>query len=161
MSSHSSKDTLDPLTACESKHYFFSEDLHPNPEIGKQFHFYHPDLGTGNIIIANNKISAIIDGEAAGFYPRFWISTKLLVSPGFDFDLSIPGVDDVEWRRRLRMKLEEQATRGSRNGFWNGESPSLDRSIFDFCYIVRCKSSKIEASFPRDLMTDLATKLSS
>lgn len=102
------QDTLEPLTVCESKRYFFREDLHPNPEIGKQFHFYHPDLGPGNIIISNNQISAIIDWEAAGFSPRFWISTKPSVSPGLDFYPPIPGVDDIEWRRRLRMKLEEQ-----------------------------------------------------
>lgn len=105
---HSRKDTLEPLTVCESKRYFFREDLHPNPEIGSQFHFYHPDLGPGNIMVSNNQISAIIDWEAAGFYPRFWISTKPSVSPGLDFYPPIPGVEDIEWRRRLRMKLEEQ-----------------------------------------------------
>src|SRR5699024_2625615 len=42
---HSRKDTLDPLTVCESKRYFFWKDRHPNPEIGSRFPFYHPDLG--------------------------------------------------------------------------------------------------------------------
>lgn len=105
---NSGNNTLEPLTVCESKRYFFREDLHPNPEIGTQFHFYHPDLGPGNIIISNNELSAIIDWEASGFYPRFWISTKPSVSPGLDFYPPIPGVDDFEWRRRLRFKLEEQ-----------------------------------------------------
>lgn len=68
---HSGKDTLGPLTVCKSKRYFFREGLHPNPEIGSQFHFYHPDLGPGNIIVPNNRISAIIDWEGAGFYLRF------------------------------------------------------------------------------------------
>lgn len=104
---HSKKDSLEPLTVSECKQYFFRADLHPNPEIEEQFHLYHPDLGPGNIIISNKKISAIIDWEATGFYPRFWIATKPSVSPGLDFHPPIPGVDDVEWRRRLRMKLEE------------------------------------------------------
>lgn len=105
---HSGKDTLGPLTVCKSKRYFFREGLHPNPEIGSQFHFYHPDLGPGNIIVPNNRISAIIDWEGAGFYPRFWVSTKPSVSPGLDFYPPIPGVEDIEWGRKPRMKLEEQ-----------------------------------------------------
>jgi hypothetical protein len=59
------------------------------------------------MITEENEIAAIIDWESAGFYPRFWISTKPSVSPGLDFDPSIPGVEDVEWRRRLRIRLEE------------------------------------------------------
>lgn len=104
---HSKRDLLEPMGVSDCKRYFFRADLHPNPNVGEQFHLYHPDLGPGNIIVSNKKISGIIDWEAAGFYPRFWIATKPSVSPGLDFHPPIPDVDDLEWRRRLRMKLEE------------------------------------------------------
>ncbi|KAJ5786615.1 uncharacterized protein N7503_011827 [Penicillium pulvis] len=100
-------DLLGPLTASESKKYFFRDDFQQNPKIGNSFHFYHSDLGPGNIMVHNNRVSAIIDWESAGFYPHFWISTKPSVSPGFDFDPPTPGVEDFEWRRLLRTKLQE------------------------------------------------------
>ena len=100
-------DSLEPLDVRESKIYFFREGLHLNPEIEEQFHLYHPDLGPENILVHNKKLSAIIDWECAGFYPRFWISTKPSVSPGLNFYPPIPGVDEIEWRKRLRIKLEE------------------------------------------------------
>ncbi|KAJ5697264.1 hypothetical protein N7488_010948 [Penicillium malachiteum] len=104
---HSGNDLLEPLSVCESKRYFFREDLHPNPKIVEQFHLYHPDLGAGNILVFNEKLSAIIDWECAGFYPRFWISTKPSVSPGLNFHPPIPGIEEIVWRKRLRTKLEE------------------------------------------------------
>jgi len=103
---HSNNDSLEPLNVFESKRYFFREDL-DNPEIGERFYLYHPDLGPGNIIVRDQKLSAIIDWESAGFYPRFWISTKPSVSPGLNFHPPISGVHEGEWRKRLRMKLEE------------------------------------------------------
>lgn len=105
---HSKNDSLEPLSVDESKVYFFREDLHPNPEIEERFHLYHPDLGPGNILVFNNKPAGIIDWESAGFYPRFWISTKPSVSPGLDFHPPIPGISDHEWRKRLRMELEDR-----------------------------------------------------
>ncbi|KAJ5561771.1 hypothetical protein N7461_000532 [Penicillium sp. DV-2018c] len=105
---HSGNDSLEPLNVGESKLYFFREDLHPNPEIEERFHFYHPDLGPGNILVYNKRLSAIIDWECAGFYPRFWISTKPSVSRGLNFHPPIPGIDETEWRKRLRMKLEDR-----------------------------------------------------
>ncbi|KAJ5446744.1 hypothetical protein N7445_001565 [Penicillium cf. griseofulvum] len=105
---HSERDSLEPLSVCESKRYFFREDLHPNPEIEERFLLYHPDLGPGNILVSNQKLSAIIDWECAGFYPRFWISTKPSVSPGLNFHPPISGIDETEWRKRLRTKLEER-----------------------------------------------------
>lgn len=81
---HSGRGSLEPLTVYESKKYFLREDLHPNPEIEERFHLYHPDLGPGNILVSSQsqKLSAIINWESAGFYPRFWISTKPSVSRG-------------------------------------------------------------------------------
>ena len=104
---HSGQELLEPLTLCESKRYFVRKGLDRNPDIGYHFHFYHPGLGPGNIMDANHKVSAIIDWEAAGFYPRLWISTKPSVSSELDFHPLISGVEDLEWRRRLRIRLEE------------------------------------------------------
>jgi hypothetical protein len=104
---HSGRDSLEPLSVFESKRYFFREGLHSNPTIEERFHLYHPDLGPGNIMIFNQKLSAIIDWESAGYYPRFWISTKPSVSPGLNFHPPIPKIAETEWRKRLRMKLED------------------------------------------------------
>lgn len=71
------------------------------PEI-KEFHFYHADLGPGNIMMRDGEISAIIDWESGGYYPKFWIATKPGVSPGLDFYPAIDGVESGEWRKRLR-----------------------------------------------------------
>ncbi|KAJ5585077.1 uncharacterized protein N7459_004877 [Penicillium hispanicum] len=105
---HSGEQTLEPLTVSDCKKYFCRAELDTNPDIGEEFYLYHPDLGPGNIMILDQKISAIIDWESAGFYPRFWISTKPSVSPGHNFYPPVPGVEDHEWRRRLRGRLEEQ-----------------------------------------------------
>lgn len=50
------------------------------------FHFYHPDLGPGNIIVSDDgNIVGILHWESAGYYPDFWIATKPSVSPDLDF----------------------------------------------------------------------------
>ena len=86
---------------------YFSASSAGCPTLEGNFCFYHPDLGPGNIIVCDEgKVAGIIDWEAAGFYPRFWIATKPSVSPGLDFYPAIEGYDDFEWRRRLRMELE-------------------------------------------------------
>ncbi|KAL8718562.1 MAG: hypothetical protein Q9225_004321 [Loekoesia sp. 1 TL-2023] len=85
---------------------YFSASSGECPKLGRVFHFYHPDLGPGNIIVSDGRVAGIIDWEAAGYYPRFWIATKPSVSPGLDFCPSIAGFDDFEWRKRLRIELE-------------------------------------------------------
>lgn len=78
------------------------------PALGADFPFYHPDLGPSNIIISDEgSVAGIIDWEAAGYYPRFWIATKPAFSPGFAFDPPVAGFEDLEWRKRLRMELEK------------------------------------------------------
>ena len=86
---------------------YFSASSVECPALERVFHFYHPDLGPGNIIVSNGSVAGIIDWEAAGYYPRFWIATKPSVSPGLDFCPPIAKFDDCEWRKRLRIKLEE------------------------------------------------------
>lgn len=101
----SGSDFLGPFTH-ETCARYFSVSSAKFSTHGGLFHFYHPDLGPGNIIVAGGRVAGIIDWEAAGFYPRFWISTKPSVSPGLDFHPPLPEFDDFEWRRRLRIELE-------------------------------------------------------
>jgi len=51
-------------------------------------------------------VAGIIDWEAAGYYPQFWVATKPSVSPGLDFYPPIAEFKDFEWRKRLRTELE-------------------------------------------------------
>lgn len=74
--------------------------------LGRVFQFYHPDLGPGNIIMLHGMEAGIIDWEAAGYYPQFWVATKPSVSPGLDFCPPIAECEDFEWRKRLRTELE-------------------------------------------------------
>ena len=97
---------IGPLTQQECMSYFLSSSNGPAPPIG-MLHFNHPDLGPGNIMVSKNGvITGILDWEAAGFYPRFWVATKPSVAPGLDFCPPILGFDDHEWRKRLRIELE-------------------------------------------------------
>lgn len=85
----------------------FSLPSPDSPALKAEFHFYHPDLGPSNIIVSDDgSIAGIIDWEAAGFYPRFWIATKPAFSPGLDFDPPVAESEDFEWRKRLRAELE-------------------------------------------------------
>ncbi|KAB8356495.1 hypothetical protein FH972_024078 [Carpinus fangiana] len=101
------KDTpVAPLTVAEALTVFekYTPPDMESPEI-KEFHFYHPDLGPGNIMVRDGSIVAIIDWEAAGFYPYFWIATKPSVSPGLNFHIPIDGVEDHYWRKTLKERL--------------------------------------------------------
>lgn len=104
--SPSNSGLLGLLTHKECERYF-SAPSDGCPTIGRDFHFYHPDLGPGNIMVSDDgRVAGILDWEAAGYYPAFWIATKPSVSPGLDFDPPIADLDDFEWRKCLRMELE-------------------------------------------------------
>ena len=55
----------------------------------------------------DGRVAGILDWEAAGYYPGFWIVTKPSVSPGLDFCPSVVGCKDFEWRKRLRIEFEK------------------------------------------------------
>ncbi|KAL2370089.1 hypothetical protein RJ035_005480 [Blastomyces gilchristii] len=98
-----------PLTLTESRKYFTVLDSNLCPKIGKHFYLYHADLGPGNIMVSKDgSITGILDWEAAGFYPHFWIATKPSVAPGLDFSPPIAGVEEFEWRKQLRLELENR-----------------------------------------------------
>ncbi|KAK6819449.1 hypothetical protein PG987_015932 [Apiospora arundinis] len=77
------------------------------------FHFYHCDLGPGNILVdvkegdddGRSISNGIIDWEIAGFVPWEWIMTKFRVSAGLD--LPWQGDSRLEYRRRVRLKMGE------------------------------------------------------
>ena len=46
--------------------------------MGLPFNFYHADLGPSNIMVSENgNVEGILDWESAGFYPRYWIVSKV------------------------------------------------------------------------------------
>ncbi|OAX85189.1 hypothetical protein ACJ72_00418 [Emergomyces africanus] len=100
---------LGPLTLSESLEYFTVLDSDLCPQIGKVFYLYHADLGPGNIMVSKDgSITDILDWEAAGFYPRFWMATKPSIAPGLDFSPLIAGIEEFEWKKRLRLELENR-----------------------------------------------------
>jgi len=59
------------------------------------------------VVSDNGSIEAILDWESAGFYPRFWIASKLVVSPGFNLDPT-EETKKGAWRELLRIMLKKQ-----------------------------------------------------
>ena len=98
---------LGARTEKESLQYFSSPSA-GSPPLDGGFRFYHPDLGSGTIIISDGVVAGVIDWEAAGYYPVFWIATKPSVAPGVEFSLPTAGGEDFEWRKSLRMELERR-----------------------------------------------------
>ncbi len=89
------------------------EDL--NYPLGDCFHFYHPDLGPGNVFVSHDgKVSGIIDWQGAGFFPRFWIAT-IPCYPGFSLDYESPEYGALtgpqEWTERLVYVLVDEGFR--------------------------------------------------
>ena len=79
----------------------------PPPELDKSFHFYHPDLGPTNILVSDNGngVAAIIDCEAAAYFPRFWVTTK----PACNWAFRLQSTTDTEkdgWAKLLVSALE-------------------------------------------------------
>ncbi len=70
--------TLGPFTFAEWKNYMTEISTEPPPELDGSFYFYHPDLGPTNIMVwaDGTGVAAIIDWEAAAYFPRFWVATK-------------------------------------------------------------------------------------
>src|SRR4051812_47848167 len=69
---------LGPFSGSEMKTYMSRISSKPVPEFDESLLLYHPDLGPTNIMLSDNgdKISAIIDWEAAAYFPSFWVATK-------------------------------------------------------------------------------------
>jgi hypothetical protein len=52
-------------------------------------------------------VEGILDWESAGFYPRFWIASKPMLSAGFLLN-STEGTDRGAWRDLLRSMLKKE-----------------------------------------------------
>ncbi|MCJ1367270.1 hypothetical protein MMC16_006402 [Acarospora aff. strigata] len=102
------------------------------PHVDEEFGFYHADMGPTNVFVSvfgpekeDVRITAIIDWEAAAYWPSWYIALKPRVSPGFFLDsvqeepwkwmqifsdvLMAAGFDcPQEWYRRAREYTDEQ-----------------------------------------------------
>ena len=97
---------LGPLLLSDFTIHLSRQSTTQRVNIGSYLHFYHADLGPGNVIISNEgHVEGIIDWESAGFYPRFWIATKPKLSAGF-FLKSDEGTKRGEWRDLLGRMLK-------------------------------------------------------
>jgi len=70
--------TLGPLSGPEFHKYMSNISSEPIPDFDNTFLFYHCDLGPTNILISadGNSVAAIIDWEAAAYFPSFWVATR-------------------------------------------------------------------------------------
>ena len=106
-----------PLTVAEfrANMRLASEGVEPPEMDPPLFHLYHNDMSPGNIFLSGTDIpkekgcshvhvSAIIDWERTGFYPRFWI-TQHMDEAKENFWLSYGDPDDL--RRELKLSLEQ------------------------------------------------------
>lgn len=95
---------LGPLSRSATERYFKKLSTQPIPTIGEKFYFYHADLSPTNILISDNgTITAILDWESAGFYPKFWIPLKPYRSGGFNLDA--PDNSRYDWTNLLELNL--------------------------------------------------------
>jgi hypothetical protein len=70
--------TLGPLSWTELKAYLSKIPDEPALEFDYAFPFYHCDLGLTNILVSDDgdSVAAIIDWEAAAYFPSFWVATR-------------------------------------------------------------------------------------
>ena len=70
--------TLGPLSGPELHEYMSNISNEPIPDFDNTFLFYHCDLGPTNILISDDgdSVVAIIDWEAAAYFPSFWVATR-------------------------------------------------------------------------------------
>jgi len=90
---------------------------------GTTFHFFHCDLGPGNLLIDDNGSLGVIDWEMAGYVPKEWIRTRFRISSGMDLPVESPG-EKVDWRRRMQIQLGNEGYHDVANiweSWWKGE----------------------------------------
>lgn len=101
---------LGPFSGDEMHAYMTKISTEPAPDFEPPFLFYHPDLGPTNIMVSEdgNKVAAMIDWEAAGYFPSFWVATKPI--SGWAFRLSGPNIDaeKADWGKLLVKALQDR-----------------------------------------------------
>ena len=73
---------LGPFDSSDLQNYLCCSSLEILVPEGRLY-LFHADLGPGNIMLKDGRITGILDWESAAYYPRYWLATKPLVSPGF------------------------------------------------------------------------------
>ncbi len=83
------------------------------PDFGPHFHFYHPDMGPTNVFVSvsgpmkeDAQITAIIDWEAAAYWPFWYIALKPRVSAGFILD-GVEEGHEWDWTKALFYAIFE------------------------------------------------------
>lgn len=69
--------TLGPLSGPELKKYMSNISNKSVPHFENTLLFYHCDLGPTNILVSDDgdSVAAVIDWEAAAYFPSFWVAT--------------------------------------------------------------------------------------
>ncbi|KAI9047050.1 hypothetical protein LZ554_009124 [Drepanopeziza brunnea f. sp. 'monogermtubi'] len=83
------------------------------------FVLYHPDLGPTNIMVTEdeNHVSAIIDWEAAAYFPRFWVATRPASNWAFNLQGATPDEEKKGWSNLLVNALQAQGFHGLNKEF--------------------------------------------
>jgi hypothetical protein len=99
---------LGPFSLADFNSYLSQQSTKHCLDIGPYFHYYHADLGPGNIMVSEEgKVEGILDWESAGFYPRYWIASKPMLSAGFYLS-STKGTKREAWRDLLGSMLKKE-----------------------------------------------------
>lgn len=97
-----------PFSLEDFNSYLLRQSITHCPDIGRSLHFYHADLGPGNIMVSEEgNVEGILDWESAGFYPRCWIASKPMLSAGFYLS-PMKGTKRVAWRDLLGRMLKKE-----------------------------------------------------
>ena len=108
---------LGPFSGIEMKAYMSRISSEPvpdidseaiDPEVDESLPFYHPDLGPTNIMVSDDgdNVTAIIDWEAAGYFPRFWVATRPASNPAYRLSDPNSDAEKNEWSKMLVEALE-------------------------------------------------------
>jgi hypothetical protein len=99
---------LGPLSLSDFTTYLSRQSTTRCPDVGSCLCYYHADLGPANVIVSEGgNVVGILDWESAGFYPRFWIASKPMLSAGFLLN-STEGTNRGAWRDLLRSMLQKE-----------------------------------------------------
>jgi len=115
------KPVIRPVFTCETvTTYLRNLGGEEPPPLGKEplFYFYHPDMGPTNVFVSVSgpkeedvHITAIIDWEAAAYYPLWWIYLKPQVSAGFALG-SVQDSEQWDWVCRLSDAMIDEGFYG-------------------------------------------------
>jgi hypothetical protein len=99
---------LGPFTAPEFRAYMAQISSEAVPKFGDSLLLYHPDLGPTNILVSDDgdKVAAIIDWEAAAYFPDFWVATRLATNWAYRLSDLDTDADKNEWSKLFVKALK-------------------------------------------------------